>query len=153
VTQPKVDEGKMNNKLIVFLSVLSLAAAMIACSAPSVTPTPAAVPVEPQVSPFAGMWMSETETLVFTPKNLYRVESNSETSQSTEQFAEIIAQDDIHQRITLQIQWVKVNGVAVGFDSPIYSLSYKVDGDVLQIGLGTANEFTSELSPTIYYRK
>jgi hypothetical protein len=74
-------------------------------------------------------------------------------SQTTEQFAEIIAHDQVHQHISVQTQWVRVNGVSVGFDSPIYSISYKVEGDVLQIGLGTANEFTSELSPTIYYRK
>lgn len=143
----------MKNKLLIFISILSLVAAILACSAPSAAPTPAPIPPEPPIPPFVGMWMSETETLVFTQKNLYRVESNAETSQTTEQFAEIIALDEVHQRISVQTQWIKVNGISVGFDAPVYSISYKVEGDVMQIGLGTANEFTSELSPTIYYRK
>ncbi|MBC7877256.1 MAG: hypothetical protein H7Y59_08815 [Anaerolineales bacterium] len=142
----------MKKIFITLISILSLAGAMLACSASS-TPTPAPIPPEPPTPPFVGMWMSETETLVFTKTNLYRVESNSGTSQATEQFAVIIAHDAIHQRITVQTQWVKANGISVGFDSPIYSLSYKIEGDVLQIGLGTANEFTTELSPTAYYRK
>ena len=143
----------MKNKLPIFISILSLVAAILACSAPSAAPTPAPIPPEPPIPPFVGMWMSETETLVFTQKNLYRVESNAETSQTTEQFAEIIALDEVHQRISVQTQWIRVNGISVGFDAPVYSISYKVEGDVMQIGLGTANEFTSELSPTIYYRK
>ena len=141
----------MKNKFLI--PILLLVAAMLACSIPSTASTPAPIPPEPQVPPFVGMWMSETETLVFTTKNLYRVESNAGTSQTTEQFAVIIAHDAVHERISVQTQWVKVNGISVGFDSPIYSISYKVAGDVMQIGLGTANEFSSELSPTIYYRK
>ena len=143
----------MKSKLFTFVPILILVAATLACSIPSATATPAPVSPEQQVPPFVGLWMSETETLVFTQKNLYRVESNSGTSQTTEQFAVIIAHDAVHQRISVQTQWVRVNGISVGFDSPVYSLSYKVDGDVLQIGLGTANEFTTELAPTIYYRK
>ncbi len=143
----------MKNKSFLFAPILLLVAAILACSVPSATPTPAPIPPEPPIPPFVGMWMSETETLVFTQKNLYRVQSNSEASQTNEQFAEIIAHDAVHQRISVRTQWIKVNGISVGFDSPIYSISYKVDGDVLQIGLGTADEFTSELSPTIYYRK
>jgi len=141
----------MKNKFLI--PILLLVSAMLACSIPSTASTPAPIPPEPQVPPFVGMWMSETETLVFTTKNLYRVESNAGTSQTTEQFAVIIAHDAVHERISVQTQWVKVNGISVGFDSPIYSISYKVAGDVMQIGLGTANEFSSELSPTIYYRK
>ena len=143
----------MKNKFFTLIAVFSLVAAMLACSAPSAAATPAPIPPEPPIPPFVGMWMSETETLVFTQKNLYRVESNSGTSQTTEQFAEIIAHDAINKRISVQTEWIKVNGISVGFDSPIYSISYKVEGDIMQIGLGTANEFTSELSPTIYYRK
>jgi len=143
----------MKYKLFILVSILSLITAMFACSIPSSAPTPAPIPPEPAAPPFVGMWMSETETLVFTQKNLYRVESNAGTSQTNEQFAEIIAHDAVHQRISVRTQWIKVNGISVGFDSPIYSISYKVEGDVLQIGLGTANEFSTELSPTIYYRK
>jgi hypothetical protein len=143
----------MKNTFFILTSFLSLVVVMLACGVPSAEPTVAPIPPTPPPSPFLGMWMSETETLVFTEKNLYRVESSSETSQTTEQFAVIIAHDAINKRISLETQWMKVNGIAVGFDSPIYSLSYKIEGDVLQIGLGTANEFTSELSPTIYYRK
>ena len=143
----------MKNKFLTFISILLLVATMFACSIPSSAPTPAPIPPEPAAPPFVGMWMSETETLVFTQKNLYRVESNAGTSQTNEQFAEIIAHDAVHQRISVRTQWIKVNGISVGFDSPVYSISYKVEGDVLQIGLGTANEFSTELSPTIYYRK
>ena len=143
----------MKNKFCTFTPFLLLVAAILACSAPSAAPTPAAIPPEPPIPPFVGMWMSKTETLVFTQKNLYRVDSNAETSQTNEQFAEIIAHDAVHQRISVRTQWIKVNGISVGFDAPVYSISYKVEGDVMQIGLGTADEFTSELSPTIYYRK
>lgn len=143
----------MKNKLHILTFIMILLVAILACSVPSATPTAAPIPPEPPPSPFVGMWMSETETLVFTEKNLYRVESNAGTTQTTEQFAVIIAHDAINKRISLETQWMKVNAFAVGFDSPIYSLSYKIEGDVLQIGLGTANEFTSELSPTIYYKK
>ena len=143
----------MKNRFLIFVSVLSLIAAVIACSVPSTEPTPTPITPEPPIPPFVGMWMSETETLVFTQKNLYRVESRAETSQTNEQFAEIIALDEVHQRISVRTQWIRVNGISVGFDAPVYSLSYKVEGDVMQIGLGTASEFTSEFSPTIYYRK
>jgi hypothetical protein len=134
--------------------VLLLVIVTFACSIPSsVTETPTPAQIEPPTSPFVGLWMSETETLVFTQKNLYRVQSNPETGQVNEQFAEIIVNDPSKSHITLRIQWVKVNGLEVGFDAPVYSLSYKANGDVLQIGLGTESEFTTELSPTIYYRK
>ena len=144
----------MKKHFQIVAAVLLLAVTTFACSIPSsATETPAPVQVEQPVSPFIGLWMSETETLVFTQKNLYRVQSNPETGQVNEQFAEIIVNDLPTSHITLRIQWVRVNGVSVGFDAPVYSLSYKVDGDVLQIGLGTESEFTTELSPTIYYRK
>ena len=143
----------MKNRFFTFAPIIVFAAAMLACSVPSAAPTPAPIPPEQQIPPFVGMWMSEMEMLVFTQKNLYRVESNIGTSQTTEQFAEIIAHDAINKRISVRTQWVKVNGISVGFDSPVYSLSYIVDGDIMQIGLGTANEFSTELSPTIYYRK
>ena len=135
-------------------AVLLLAVLTFACSVPSAateTPTPAQV-VAP-VSPFVGLWMSEAESLVFTQKNLYRIQSNPETGQVNEQFAEIIVNDPASSHITLRIQWVRVNGISVGFDAPVYSLSYKVNGDVLQIGLGSEAEFTTELLPIIYYRK
>jgi len=145
----------MKNKSVIFMPAFLLITAIFACNIPSATPTPAPASPEavPQDPPFVGMWMSETETLVFTPKNLYRVESNSDTGQTTEQFAEIILYDPLNSHLSLQIQWVKVNGRPVGFDAPTYSLSFKTDGDILQIGLGTEAEFTSDLSPTIYYRK
>ncbi len=143
---------KKNSQIVA--AVLLLAVLTFACSVPSAateTPTPAQV-VAP-VSPFVGLWMSETESLVFTQKNLYRIQSNPETGQVNEQFAEIIVNDPSTSHITLRIQWVRVNGISVGFDVPVYSLSYKVNGDVLQIGLGSEAEFTTELLPTIYYRK
>jgi hypothetical protein len=134
--------------------VLLLAVLTFACSVPSAaTETPTLAQVEPPPSPFIGLWMSETESLVFTQKNLYRIQSNPETGQVNEQFSEIIVNDPATSHITLRIQWVRVNGISVGFDAPVYSLSYKTDGSVLQIGLGTESEFTTELSPTIYYRK
>jgi len=142
----------MKNKYFVFVPIFLLMAAMLACifSSPPATATPAA---EPQDPPFAGLWMSDTETLVFTKTSLYRVQADPVLGQVNEQLAEIILFDPINSHISLRIQWVKVNGKPVGFDAPVYSLSYKTDGSVLQIGLGTESEFTSDLSPTIYYRK
>lgn len=138
-----------------FIAFFILAVATFACSMPSATATDPA-PISPEVAqtpPFVGMWMSEKETLVFTQKNLYRVQTNVELGQVNEQLAEIIVYDPQNGHISVRIQWVKVNGLEVGFDTPVYSLSYKIDGDIIQIGLGTESEFTSELSSTIYYRK
>jgi hypothetical protein len=145
----------MKNKSFTFAPIFLLVFAALACNSRAATPTsaPIAPEIESQEPPFAGMWMSGTETLVFTRTSLYRVQSNPEIGQVNEQFAEIILYDPINSHISLRIQWIKVNGTSVGFDAPVYSLSYKIDGDVLQIGLGTESEFTSELSPTIYYRK
>lgn len=143
----------MNKQFRVFIAIVVLAVMALACTVPSTTATPTPAQTEPLAAPFVGVWMSETETLAFTQKNLYRVQSNPETGQVNEQFAEIIVNDPSTSHITLRIQWVRVNGISVGFDAPVYSLSYKVDGDVLQIGLGSESEFTTELSPTIYYRK
>lgn len=144
----------MKKRSQIVAAVLSLVAITFACSVPSAaTETLVPAQVEQPVSPFVGVWMSETETLAFTQNNLYRVQSNPEIGQVNEQFAEIIVNDPVTSHITLRIQWVRVNGISVGFDAPVYSLSYKTDGNVLQIGLGTEAEFTAELSPTIYYRK
>lgn len=145
----------MKNKFFIVTPILLLPLAMFACNFQSAAPTSAPISpeIEPQEPPFTGMWMSEAETLVFTRTSLYRVQSNPEIGQVNEQFAEIILFDPINSHISLRIQWIKVNGKPVGFDAPVYSLSYKIDGDVLQIGLGTESEFTSDLSPTIYYRK
>ena len=145
----------MKNKFFTLISILSLVAAILACSVPSATPTSAPISPEitPQALPFAGLWMSETETLVFTQTSLYRIASNAETGQVSEQFAEIILYDPINSHISLRIQWVKVNGEPVGFDHPIYSLSYRLGNQILQIGLGTETEFAVDLSPTIYYQK
>lgn len=145
----------MKNKLFILVPVFLSAFFMLACSIPSATPTsaPTSPEIEPQKPAFAGLWMSETETLVFSQTSLYRVSSNAETGQVNEQFAEIIAYDPLNSRISLRIQWMKVNGKSVGFDAPVYSLSYRTDGIVLQIGLGTEAEFTTDLSPTIYYQK
>ena len=145
----------MKNKFFVFISAFLLVTVIFACSIPSATPTSAPISpeIEPQDPPFAGLWMSETETLVFTQTNLYRVESNPETGQVNEQFAEIVLHDPINSHISLRIQWIKVNGKPIGFDSPVYSLSYKLGNNILQIGLGTETEFAVDLSPTIYYQK
>ena len=145
----------MKNKFVVFMPVLLLGIAILACSIPSATPTlaPISPEITPQAPPFTGLWMSETETLVFTQTSLYRIESNPETGQVNEQFAEIILHDPINSHISLRIQWVKVNGKPIGFDSPIYSLSYRLGDHILQIGLGTETEFAVDLSPTVYYQK
>ena len=145
----------MKNKFVVFMPVLLLYIAILACSIPSATPTlaPISPDTTPQALPFAGLWMSETETLVFTRTSLYRVESNPETGLVTEQFAEIILYDPINSHISLRIQWIKVNGKPIGFDSPVYSLSYRLGNNILQIGLGTETEFAVDLSPTVYYQK
>jgi hypothetical protein len=145
----------MKKKFFTFAPIFLLVVVMLACSIPSATPT--SVPISPEIGPqdppFAGLWMSETETLVFTRTSLYRVESNPETGQVSEQFAEIILFDPTNSHISLRIQWVKVNGKPIGFDSPVYSLSYRLGNNILQIGLGTETEFAADLSPTIYYQK
>ena len=145
----------MKNKFVIFLSAFLLITAIFACSIPSNTPTPMPISPEaaPQAPPFSGLWMSETETLVFTQTSLYRIESNADTGQVSEQFAEIILYDPTNSHISLRIQWVKVNGKPVGFDYPVYSLSYKLGDHILQIGLGTETEFAVDLAPTIYYQK
>jgi hypothetical protein len=134
---------------------LFLAAITFACVIPSAatTSTPPISPeIELQEAPFAGLWMSETDVLVFTESSLYRVISYVE-GQVNEQFAEIITYDPLNYQITLRTKWIKVNGMYGGFDAPTYTLTYKIDGDTLQIGRGDETEFTTDLDPTIYYKK
>ena len=140
----------------IIISICILLTAAIACNT-SATATPETVSISPEVEaedmPFAGLWMSETETLVFTKSSLYRVISNAEIGQANEQFAEIIAFDPLNNHITLRTQWIRVNGKSVGFDAPTYTLTYQINGDALQIGRGTETEFTTQLDPMIYQRK
>jgi hypothetical protein len=141
-----------------FLSLFfSLAAITFACFIPSAAtstaPSPPEIEVEVQDAPFTGLWMSETDVLVFTQNSLYRVISYEERGQVSQQFAEIITYDPLNYQITLRTIWIKANGMYVGFDAPTYTLTYKIDGDTLQIGRGDETEFTTDLDPTIYYKK
>jgi hypothetical protein len=135
----------------------SLAAITFACFIPSAAtstaPSPPEIEVEVQDAPFTGLWMSETDVLVFTQNSLYRVISYEERGQVSQQFAEIITYDPLNYQITLRTIWIKANGMYVGFDAPTYTLIYEIDGDTLQIGRGDETEFATDLDPTIYYKK
>lgn len=142
----------MKNSIQRTFIVLILAAILPnACDlSPSTTAPIAAVSTQ---APFIGLWMSETETLVFTEASLYRVITRTDPEQVNEEFAGIIAFDVVNHHITLRTQWIKVNGRSVGFDAPTYTLTYQINGDTLQIGRGTETEFVTELDPLIYKRK
>ncbi|MBL8078079.1 MAG: hypothetical protein JNM55_08975 [Anaerolineales bacterium] len=140
----------------IILLFIALTITTLACStSPFATSTTAPIPPESteQEPPFVGLWMRETETLVFTRTSLYRVTSNPELGQTNEQFAEIISFDLLNNHITLRTRLIKVNGKSVGFDAPTYTLTYLITGDTLQIGRGTETEFTTELDPQLLYQQ
>lgn len=127
----------------------------VACGLPVSAPTEA--PISPEIDspppPFLGMWMNDIETYVFTETNLYRVIIRPESGQVNEEFSEIILYDPLNNHISLRKVWIRVNGESVGFDSPGYTLTYFIDGDSLQLGLGTETEFASAPDPAVFLRK
>jgi hypothetical protein len=137
---------KTKHRIAFVLFILTMT--VLACGIPSTTPT--AVSVSPE---FVGLWMSDSETLVFTDASLFRVISNAELGQVNEQFAEVVAFDEVNNHITVRTRSIKVNGQPVGFDAPTYNLTYQINGDALQIGRGSDIDFATELDPVIYLRK
>lgn len=158
----------MNKFKLALLSCLFLLL-LVACSLPS-TPTPTPVlltaeapllvsPPAPETIPFEGIWMTDGETpevLVFTKNSMYRVQADkaSDTENySREQFATIKSYNLANNHITLRTQWIRLNGAMHGFDSPNFTITYKIEGDTLQISIGWEEEFTMEFGPLIFHRK
>lgn len=140
---------------------------LVACSLPS-TPTAAPLATEaslpvstpvPESLPFEGIWMSDGEVpelLIFTKNSMYRVQSDQASAAenySREQFANVVSYDLANNHISLRTQWFRVNGTMRGFDAPNFNITYKIEEDTLQIGVGWDEEFATELEPLVYHRK
>jgi hypothetical protein len=123
-----------------------------AASLPASTPARASLP-------FEGVWVSDGDTpeiIVFSKDSMYRVQSDQASeseSYSREQFADVVSYDAANNHISLRTQWIRINGAMHGFDSPNFNITYKVDGDTLQIGVGWDTEFATDVEPLVYHRK
>jgi hypothetical protein len=112
--------------------------------------------------PFEGMWISTSQTdpkldsqiIVFTADSMYMTQNLGIASdQANEKFANIGSYDLENNHIILRTQWIRVNGMFAGFDSPNFSVTYVIENDTLRIGVGWEGEFASEVDPLVYYRK
>ncbi len=157
----------MNKSKQIGSMILVLAVALVACTLSS-TPTPAPVVTEiapPTLDlaserlPFEGLWMSEGNApviLVLTKDSMYKAEvdlTNPEQPYTREQFAKVVSYDLENSHISLRTQWIRVAGVMRGFDAPNFTITYLIDNDALQIGVGWDEEFAAGTDPLVYYRK
>ncbi|MFT3894015.1 MAG: hypothetical protein QM730_20490 [Anaerolineales bacterium] len=155
----------MTKRLQSGLLILVLGILLTGCSLPA---TPTTVPVAtavvlspatpvPDRLPFEGMWMTEGENpeiIVFTNDSMYRVISDQTSdSAAREQFAKIVSYDLAANYISLRTQMIRVNGKKYGYDSPNFNVTYLMEGDALQIGIGWDDQFAIETEPLMYYRK
>ena len=115
-----------------------------------------------QKPPFEGLWVSTDQTdpkldaqiIVFTADSMYMTQNLGIASdQANEKFASIISYDLENNHIVLRTQWIRVNGMFAGFDSPNFTVTYVIENDTLRIGMGWEGEFASEVDATMYYRK
>jgi hypothetical protein len=154
----------MTKKSTLWLVCFALFLTTLACATsqpPSAPPAPAS-PVLAAASehlPFEGMWISNpgdlkiSQVIVLTKDSFYRVQPNLAPGQTNEQFAEVLSSDLANNQIILHTKWIRVNGKTVGFDSPGFTITYRLEGDTLQIGIGWDGNFATELEPIIFTRK
>ena len=95
--------------------------------------------------PFEGMWVSTSQTdpkldsqiIVFTAESMYMTQNlRIASDQANEKFANIISYDLDNNHIVLRTQWIRVNGMFAGFDSPNFTVTYVIENDSLRIGFG-----------------
>jgi hypothetical protein len=159
-------EVQMKTSKLAGLAVFILLA-LAACNMPfrsTTVPvaTAASLPASTRTSeslPFEGVWVSDgstPEVIVFSKDSMYRMQSaqaSESESYSREQFADVVSYDTVNNHISLRTQWIRVNGAMSGFDAPNFNITYKVNGDTLQIGVGWDTEFTTDVDPLVYHRK
>lgn len=139
---------------------------LVACNMPfSPTTAPvatASLPASTPASvslPFEGVWVSDgdmPEIIVFSKESMYRVQSDQASeseSYSREQFADVVSYDLANNHLSLRTQWIRINGAMSGFDAPNFNITYKIDGETLQIGVGWDSEFAVDVDPLVYHRK
>ena len=116
----------------------------------------------PEKLPFEGMWISTSQTdpkldsqiIVFTAESMYMTQNLGIASdQANEKFANIVSYDLENNHIVLRTQWIRVNGMFAGFDSPNFTITYVIENDTLRMGIGWEGEFASEVDTLVYYRK
>ena len=161
--------------VVILLLLSACSPADQAMSAPTVeSPTPIVIIQEcPTVNacqdaniseklPFEGMWVSTSQTdpkldsqiIVFTADSMYMTQNLGIASdQANEKFADIVSYDLENNHIVLRTQWIRVNGMFAGFDSPNFTVTYVIENDTLRIGFGWEGEFTSEVDSLVYYKK
>jgi hypothetical protein len=155
----------MIKRIYTGLLILILGIMLTGCSLPS-TPTTAPVataviltantPV-PDRLPFEGMWMTDgddPEIIAVTKDSMYQVQSDQPTDMvAREHLSKIVSYDLAANHISLRTQMIRVNGKKFGYDSPNFTITYLIEGDTLRIGIGGEDQFTTEMSPLVYYRK
>ena len=111
---------------------------------------------------FEGMWGSTSQTdpkldsqiIVFTAESMYMTQNlRIASDQANEKFANIISYDLDNNHIVLRTQWIRVNGMFAGFDSPNFTLTYVIENDSLRIGFGWDGEFANDMDTMVYYRR
>jgi hypothetical protein len=102
--------------------------------------------------PYLGLWSLEGEDgpqmLVLTETSFYFVETGktvSEEGGTRERYAEVTAVDLENSQVTLMTKWIRVNGKMMGFDSPQFFLTYKIEDGMLSFGTSTEG-FPTELA-------
>jgi len=124
--------------------------------------TPASEPL-----PFQGLWVSASDDpaqagqiLVLTPESFYQVQTFDPLAPdyppaARETFAEIVSYDLENSQLTLRIQWLRTNGTWGGFDQPTALITYRLEDDVLQIGISRSGDgqFPVSTGPLQYHRR
>jgi len=118
---------------------------------------------QPTPLPFEGLWVSESDdltrtdqVLAITGKSFYWIRTGNwarvvseqgKPGGAHEEYAEIVSYDLQQGYISLRINWVRYNGVFVGFGDRGRDLFYVIDGDSIKVSSGGDDPFET------YYRK
>jgi hypothetical protein len=146
-TKPRIDEityyGGTMKRTLFYLLIICLLVGLSACgsSANNNEVSPAQDTQDEEDShdhldlfPYLGIWFSpdRSSQLVITDAYFYYHDFTS----SREVYAEIQAVDLVENTIELRMYDIIHGGQHVGFDSPMLTVQYQVDGETLQIVLG-----------------
>ena len=133
-------------KILLVLGIGIVILALSACSLPSraaaETPTlspspfPTIAPPSPTPDvklPFEGVWFSEDRSsiLIFTDTTFYYRVFGPER----ETYANIVEYDLAAGHILIRYYAILSNGQSLGFDSPTWYLTYKIEGNAMQIAI------------------
>jgi hypothetical protein len=139
--------------LILFLSACSLPSEAVAetpMPSPSPFPTISVPSPTPNVKlPFEGVWFSEDRSsiLIFTDTTFYYRVFGPER----ETYANIVEYDLAAGHILIRYYAIFSYGQPLGFDSPTWYLTYKIEGNTIQIAIESLNYPTDVVPMKFYY--